>query len=97
MYVARRDFFLSGEASRVYTFLTIAVSDRIFSPAPGAISRACSENSRPLFAVRSRARRAHGKSQSKLSTVALWDATAGAIKSEQPTNWEEELLPARVG
>ena len=35
MYIARRDFFLSGEASRVYTFLTIAVSDRIFLPAPG--------------------------------------------------------------
>ena len=29
-----------------------------------------------------------GKSQSKLSTVALRVATAGAIKSEQPTNWE---------
>ena len=35
MYIARRDFFLSWEACRVYTFLTIAVSDRIFSPAPG--------------------------------------------------------------
>ena len=35
MYIARRDFFLAWEASRVYTFLTIAVSDGIFSPAPG--------------------------------------------------------------
>ena len=33
-----------------------------------------------------------GKSQSKLSTVALWVATAGAIKSEQPTNWEGGAL-----
>ena len=34
-YIARRDCFLSGEAPFVYTFLTIATFDRIFSPAPG--------------------------------------------------------------
>ena len=30
MYIARRDFFLSGEASYVYNFLTIAVILRRF-------------------------------------------------------------------
>jgi len=34
MYIARRDFFLSGEASYVYTDITIAMFDRIFSPVP---------------------------------------------------------------
>ena len=84
MYIARRDFFLSEEASRVYTYLTIAVSDRYSRRLPAAISRACSENPEPAAST--------GKSQSKLSTVALWDATAGAIKSEQPTNWEGGAL-----
>ena len=33
-----------------------------------------------------------GKSQSKLSTGALWDATAGTIKSEQPNSDASEQV-----
>ena len=80
MYIARRDFFLSWEASSVYTFLTIAMSDRIFAGSrPQSVELAqkiagrCSQSG-PEPAVPT------GKSQTKLSTVALWEATSGAIK-----------------
>ena len=81
MYIARRDFFVSGEASCVNTFLTIAVLSNILAGSrPQSVVLAqkiagrCSQ-SKPEPAAPA------GESQSKLSTVALWNAAAGAIKS----------------
>ena len=88
MYIARRDFFLSGKASSIYTFLTIAVSagsrQQSVWLVPKIAGRCSQSGPEPAAPT--------GKSQSKLSTFALWDATAGAIKSEQPTNWEGGAL-----
>ena len=86
MHIVRRDFFLSGEASIVNTILTTAMSDRIILPAPGRnqlapkIAGRCSQSGLGPAAPT-------GKSQSKLSTVARWNATAGAIKSGQLDSW----------
>ena len=101
MYIARRDFFLSREASRVlvYTFLTIAVSDRIQAGSlPQSVELAqkiagrCSQSS-PTGTSKS-PRVSCSRSYRRLHYgIPLLAFKSEA--SEQLTNWEEGALTSK--